>query len=183
MPTSHWAASATLRQHARASSIPCCPVPALALPALISKYRGEREARCERATQTGAAAKRLRVNATLVRVPEESSTRTRSLRCCLYKPALATASLMPLTGNMDSGLLRLTLIGTTVHMVYGLEKAASDISLACLVQLAVALLVFLSGSAWTRAHSCQSCGLRGHKVQPVVAPAHPCAMRPVHPDD
>ena len=63
-------ARATAAQQARASSVPGWPVPALALPALISSARVICPlARCSRLTITGAAQNRFRVNTPAARDP------------------------------------------------------------------------------------------------------------------
>jgi hypothetical protein len=98
-PTSLAAAA----QVACASASPRSPVPALALPALITSARSAPPAaRCSRHTITGAAQNRFRVNTPAAAVPGSHTTTTTSLRSQVLMRAAAEPSAMPGTGSSES---------------------------------------------------------------------------------
>ena len=81
------------------------PVPALALPALITSARtGACRARCSRQTVTGAAQKRFRVKTPAAWVPGARLISSRSSRDQLLMRAGAVPSATPGTGNSCSGV-------------------------------------------------------------------------------
>ena len=83
--------SASAALVARALARPCAPVPALALPVLITMARTAPPwARCSRLTCTGAAQKRFCVNTPATAAPSSSRNTVRSLRLALRTPASAT---------------------------------------------------------------------------------------------
>ena len=92
---------------ARARARPSWPVPALALPVLITMARTPfteaAEARCSRHTCTGAAQKRLRVKTPATAVPSSSRNTVRSLRPTLRIPASATPMRTPGTPWISAG--------------------------------------------------------------------------------
>ena len=94
-------AAATASAQARASARPRGPVPALALPVLISRYRGAppQAAKACLASVTGAAQNALRVNTAAQCVPGASSTRTRSSRPALRTPAATVPRRIPSIGS------------------------------------------------------------------------------------
>ena len=78
---------------------PGAPVPALALPVLMTKARTALPAaRCSRQTCTGAAQKRLRVNTPATLVPSSSKNTVRSFRLDLRTPACAIPMRTPAMG-------------------------------------------------------------------------------------
>src|SRR4051812_23391188 len=97
-------------QVARARTRPSSPVPALALPVLITSARMSPPATCSRHTCTGAAQKRLRVNTAPTLAPGSSRKTVRSLRLALRTPASATPMLRPRMGrrSVALGAFRLT---------------------------------------------------------------------------
>ena len=100
--TCNRAANAALAWRARTR--PSSPVPALALPVLISRARMPAPAaRRSRQTCTGAAQKRFCVNTPPTLVPSSSRKTVRSLRPCLRTPASATPMRTPATGNSLAG--------------------------------------------------------------------------------
>ena len=92
----------TISQQRSASRRPRSAVPALALPAFTRKYRGAASARCRRATVTGAAQNRFRVNVAAQRDPGESSKSARSSRGSGRPPSAALPTRTPFTGAMNS---------------------------------------------------------------------------------
>ena len=97
-----WRAAAM--QVARARTRPSAPVPALALPVLMTIARMPApRARCSRHTCTGAAQKRLRVNTPATLAPSSSRNTVRSLRLALRMPASATPMRTPATGRNCAG--------------------------------------------------------------------------------
>src|SRR5437867_11968170 len=115
----------------RARAKPSSPVPALALPVLISSARiGWPPARNSRHSCTGAAQKRLRVKTPATALPSSSAKTTRSLRLALRTPAMATPMRTPGTAFKSAafGALRLT----------GMARSG---------EFAVAVLVLLAASA------------------------------------
>ncbi len=95
---------ATASQVARAATMPCSPVAALAMPVLITSARRlPSPARCSRQTVTGAAQQRFWVNTPAARLPGTSSTSVRSRRSFLRMPASAVPRRTPATGNRASG--------------------------------------------------------------------------------
>ena len=85
------AMAASASQVRRAAASPGSPVPALALPVLMTMARMPvPAARCSRQTCTGAALKRLRVNTPAQADPSSSDITTRSRRWALRTPAIAT---------------------------------------------------------------------------------------------
>ena len=107
-------ASSSLRasamQVARARTRPSSPVPALALPVLMTMARMSPRARCSRHTCTGAAQKRFWVNTPATLAPGSIRTTVRSLRLALRMPASATPMRTPGTGcrSPGRGAVRLT---------------------------------------------------------------------------
>ena len=93
-------AAARASQLCSASSMPCSPVPALALPVFTIRYFGVWLARCCLATMTGAAQKAFCVNSPAAVLPSAISMTNRSLRPGVLIPALAMPSLKPVTGCM-----------------------------------------------------------------------------------
>ena len=97
-------ALAKAAQVARASASPCAPVPALALPVLISRARtGWPLARCSRQTCTGAAQNRFCVKTPATLAPGSSRKTVRSRRPALRMPACAVPMRTPAIGSKDSG--------------------------------------------------------------------------------
>ena len=99
---------AALAQVARAASSPCSPVPALALPALITSARKSSRRsccawRCARQITTGAAQKRFCVKTPAAIEPGSATISTTSSRIQLLIFAAAVPRAMPGTGNSDSG--------------------------------------------------------------------------------
>ena len=105
-PSNRAAASQVLR----AAASPGTPVPALALPVLMTNARIDPPARCSRHTWTGAAANRLRVKTPATLAPAASRITSRSLRFALRMPASVQPSSTPATGSSSSrrGGVRLT---------------------------------------------------------------------------
>ena len=107
-------ASSSLRaramQVARARTRPSSPVPALALPVLMTMARMSPRARCSRHTCTGAAQKRFWVNTPATLAPGSIRTTVRSRRLALRMPASATPMRTPGTGcnSPGRGAVRLT---------------------------------------------------------------------------
>jgi 4-phytase/acid phosphatase len=93
-----------LTQVAWGRASPSAPVPAFALPVLISIARIPiSRARCSRQTCTGAAQKRFCVNTPPTAAPSSISTTVRSLRLALRTPASATPMRTPGTANKAAG--------------------------------------------------------------------------------
>ena len=102
---------ASAMQAVRARTRPSSPVPALALPVLMSSVRMPTPAaRCSRHTCTGAAQKRFCVNTAATCVPSSSTISTRSRRLALRMPAIATPRRTPATlyRSAASGAVRFT---------------------------------------------------------------------------
>ena len=96
-----WPASAS--QVARARARPSAPVPALALPVLMTMARiAWPPSKCSRQTCTGAAQKRFCVNTPATVVPSSSRNTVRSLRLALRTPASATPMRTPATGRRSA---------------------------------------------------------------------------------
>jgi hypothetical protein len=92
--------AASAWQQARARARPSWPVPALALPVLISKARmAEPLARCCRQICTGAAQKRFCVKTAPTALPSSSSMTAKSLRAALRTPASVMPQRTPGTAN------------------------------------------------------------------------------------
>jgi len=109
---------ASAAQVVRASCMPCSPVPAFALPVLITRARMPSGCeRCSRATITGAAQKRFLVTTPATRVPSLSLHYQQSLRFSRLIPASVTPKETPATGNScaATGVVRFT--GITVSLV------------------------------------------------------------------
>ena len=88
--------SATARHTAKASSRPCWPVPALALPVLITKARMPASAaKCCLAICTGAAQKRFWVNTAPTLLAALSTTKVKSSRSAFFTPAWPTYTCVP----------------------------------------------------------------------------------------
>jgi hypothetical protein len=90
---------ASAMQVERARTRPSSPVPALALPVLMTIARMSPLSKCSRHTCTGAAQKRLRVKTPATLAPGSINTTVRSLRLALRTPASATPMRTPATGN------------------------------------------------------------------------------------
>ena len=96
---------ASASQVLRARAKPSAPVPALALPVLISKARiCPPAAKCAWHTCTGAAQKRLAVKAAPTLVPSSSKNTVKSLRSALRIPACTTPMRTPAIGKSWAGL-------------------------------------------------------------------------------
>ena len=90
---------ASAMQVERARARPSAPVPAFALPVLMTMARMPKSrARWSRQTCTGAAQKRFCVNTPPTAAPSSSSITVRSLRLALRTPASATPMRTPATG-------------------------------------------------------------------------------------
>ena len=90
---------------------PSAPVPALALPVLMTRARmGLPAARCSWQICTGAAQKRLRVNTPATVLPSDRRNTVRSRRSALRIPASVTPISTPGTGKISegAGIFRLT---------------------------------------------------------------------------
>jgi hypothetical protein len=97
--------SATALHVVRASAMPACPVPALALPALNTiarRLRAAPAARCSRQTVTGAAQKRFAVNTPAACVPASKATSSTSSRGQSLMRAAAGPSVTPGTGRRSA---------------------------------------------------------------------------------
>src|SRR5258706_4956389 len=143
----------------RACAKPSLPVPAFALPVLITSARvdnaGSSVDKCWRVTTTGAAQKRFCVNTPATFAPSASLMTSRSLRPGLRMFASAMPSATPGTGNREAGSGAERFTG----MAAGSLKVARDYSVrhrgrpvvcvrgTTLRKPAVAVLVFLAGSA------------------------------------
>src|SRR5574344_961797 len=126
-------------QVARVRCRPSAPVPALALPVLMTKARICAPAcRCSRHTCTGAAQKRFCVNTPATLVPSSSKNTVRSLRLALRIPASATPMRTPRTGCSAAGSRAGRFTGMTG---FSLNEGAGS------RQLAVALLVLFAAAA------------------------------------
>ena len=91
-------------QVCRAWARPGAPVPALALPVLMTKARTALlAARCSRQTCTGAAQKRLLVNTPATLAPSSNKNTVRSLRLALRTPAWAMPTRTPAMGLSCAG--------------------------------------------------------------------------------
>ena len=110
--TLSWRASAMQVERARAR--PSAPVPALALPVLMTMARMDWPlAKCSRLICTGAAQKRFCVNTPATLAPSSSRNTVRSLRWALRTPASATPMRTPAMGcrSAATGATRLTGMG------------------------------------------------------------------------
>src|SRR5574340_141422 len=105
---------ATASQVRRARSRPSSPVPALALPVLITSARISALARCCLHRMTGAAQKRFCVNTPATRLPGASSISVMSRRPGFLMPAEAMPRRTPATGNREAGSGAVRLTGMTV---------------------------------------------------------------------
>ena len=95
---------ASAMQVARVRASPSSPVPAFALPVLISIARMPKSfCRCSRQTCTGAAQKRFCVKTPPTAAPSSISTTVRSLRLALRTPASATPMRTPGTACSAAG--------------------------------------------------------------------------------
>ena len=100
-------------QVAWASCKPCAPVPALALPVLMSNARTCAPlAKCAWQTCTGAAQNRFFVKTPATVLPASNKIRVKSLRPTLRMPACAMPKRTPGTGHnlAGSGALKLTVM-------------------------------------------------------------------------
>jgi hypothetical protein len=117
---SRWRASAMQVERVRIR--PSSPVPALALPVLMTIARMPKFAtRWSRQTCTGAAQKRFCVNTPPTAEPSSMSTTVRSLRLALRTPASATPMRTPGTANKaaGSGADRFTGMGVSLRKLGG----------------------------------------------------------------
>ena len=109
-----WGDSASCRASASQVDLarlsPSSPVPALALPVLMTIARIDPRARWSRHTCTGAAQTRFCVNTPATEAPSSIRTTVRSLRLALRMPASATPRRTPGTGcrSPARGAARLT---------------------------------------------------------------------------
>src|SRR6185369_3915760 len=115
-------------QLARARTSPSSPVPALALPVLMTSARISPRVRWSRHTWTGAAQKRFCVNTPATDAPASINTTARSVRSALRMPACATPTRMPGTGCRSAarGVGRLTAI--YVALVGMVERCLSALA-------------------------------------------------------
>ena len=95
--------AASAAQVSLAACMPGSPVPALALPVLMTSARiGPAPAKCSWHTRTGAAQKRLRVNTPATVEPALRRKTVKSRRFALRMPASVTPISTPGTGNTAS---------------------------------------------------------------------------------
>ncbi len=111
--------AAAASQVRRARARPSAPVPAFALPVLMTSARmpswpSALPTRCSRHTCTGAAQKRFCVNTPATTVPASSTNATRSLRLALRTPAIAMPTRTPGTGCRSAGLGAVRLTGMSL---------------------------------------------------------------------
>ncbi len=106
---------ASAEQVERARARPSSPVPAFALPVLISNARVPTPAcRCSRHTCTGAAQKRFFVKTPATCEPSQSAITVTSRRLALRTPAIAMPISTPDTGYRSAGFGAVRLTGMAV---------------------------------------------------------------------
>ena len=116
---------ASAMQLARARIKPSAPVPALALPVLMSMarmpcVRPSCKPRCSRQIWTGAAQKRFCVKTPPTTLPSSSNSTDKSLRPALRIPASAIPQRTPGTGKSSAAGVasRFTGMGISIHQGY-----------------------------------------------------------------